>query len=195
LNIEPKPGLVIRYDYLWNSEKKAGREDGYKDRPCSIVVAAPEKADGSRQVWLCAITHSPPEQGQTAVEIPPKVAQQLGLDQQKSWIKTHEVNSLTWEKGRLPHGITQAKSGQWEFGQLPQALRKKVFSQVKESSRTRQLYNVKRDSPAPKISQSSVQKANALSAHQARQERMAARVKSIRVSSAPKIQDKGNERD
>jgi hypothetical protein len=34
----PRPGLVIRYSYLWESEARLGREEGVKDRPCAIVL-------------------------------------------------------------------------------------------------------------------------------------------------------------
>jgi DNA invertase Pin-like site-specific DNA recombinase len=47
--IEPKPGLVVRYDFLWKEEQRAGIEDG-KDRPCAIVLTSAEKADGSKDV-------------------------------------------------------------------------------------------------------------------------------------------------
>ena len=34
-----KPGLVIRYSYLWYREHLEGREEGQKDRPCAIIAA------------------------------------------------------------------------------------------------------------------------------------------------------------
>jgi hypothetical protein len=34
--VEPKPGLVICYSYLWSHEAAKGREEGVKDRPCVI---------------------------------------------------------------------------------------------------------------------------------------------------------------
>ena len=36
---EPRPGLVIRFSYLWKPEADAGRVEGVKDRPCAIVLA------------------------------------------------------------------------------------------------------------------------------------------------------------
>jgi hypothetical protein len=32
----PKPGLVIRYSFLWSNEEAKGATDGAKDRPCAI---------------------------------------------------------------------------------------------------------------------------------------------------------------
>jgi hypothetical protein len=37
----PQRGLVISYAYLWHHEHRAGLEEGRKDRPCVIVLAAP----------------------------------------------------------------------------------------------------------------------------------------------------------
>ncbi|MBL4590746.1 MAG: type II toxin-antitoxin system PemK/MazF family toxin [Phycisphaerales bacterium] len=143
--IEPKPGLVIRYDFLWKEEKQAGIEDGRKDRPCAIVLTMNEKQDGSKDVLLCAITHSPPAKNETAVEIPPKVARHLGLDHNRSWIKTDQINRLTWAKGRTPPGVTPARKGKWEFGMMPQALGKQMHNQVREKAKSRFLKTVERD--------------------------------------------------
>lgn len=145
MTIDPKPGLVIRYDFLWDAEYKAGQEHGRKDRPCAIVVAAPKQAGGSRKVVLCAITHTPPTKDQNAVALPPKVAQYLGLDQGPSWIKTHEVNTLIWEDGRIPYGVTEARDGKWSFGQLPQKLGQSVFDNVRKNMGIRRLKTINRD--------------------------------------------------
>ena len=77
---EPRPGLVIRYDFLWKEEDLAGLRDGRKDRPCAIILATKPKDDGLRDVILCPITHSPPKEGESAVEIPYKMARHLKLD-------------------------------------------------------------------------------------------------------------------
>ena len=143
--IDPRPGLVIRYDFLWKEEQIAGHDGGIKDRPCAIVLMSKDHEDGGKDVVLCAITHSPPGHGETAVEIPNKVARHLGLDDARSWIKTDQVNTVRWEKGRIPFGVTPARKGQWAFGSLPQALGRKAFDQVREKSRDRSLRTVKRD--------------------------------------------------
>lgn len=36
---DPKPGLVIRYGFLWSDERAGGAVEAAKDRPCAIVVA------------------------------------------------------------------------------------------------------------------------------------------------------------
>lgn len=35
---EPKPGLVIRYSFLWSHEAEAGADEAAKDRPLAIVA-------------------------------------------------------------------------------------------------------------------------------------------------------------
>lgn len=94
---------------------------------------------------LCAITHSPPIAGSTAVAVPPKVAKHLGLDDQPCWIKTDEVNVTVWERDRIPYGIRQARPGEWFFGQLPEALGRKVLEQVLQKAKQGLLHQVRRD--------------------------------------------------
>lgn len=142
---EPRPGLVIRYDFLWKEEELAGQEHGRKDRPCAIILASKQRDDESRNVILCPITHSPPSPGESAVEIPPAVARNLNLDSEQSWIKTHQVNTVQWHKDYIPYGVVPAYEGQWAFGQLPYELGKQAFEQVHEQSRQRSLENVRRD--------------------------------------------------
>jgi len=54
---DPRPGLVIRYDYLWSDDAHAGRDNG-KDRPACLLVAALE-ASNPRYIVLLPITHTP----------------------------------------------------------------------------------------------------------------------------------------
>ncbi len=79
------------------------------------------------------------------MEIPPKLARYLKLDGERSWIKTHQVNTMEWEKGRLPFGVVPARKGQWVFGQLPQSIGKQVFEQVKANLGRKHLCNVRRE--------------------------------------------------
>jgi mRNA-degrading endonuclease toxin of MazEF toxin-antitoxin module len=58
---EPRPGLVIRYDYLWSREAVAGRDQG-KERP-ACLVAATDSAAAPRFVVILPITHTPPDKG------------------------------------------------------------------------------------------------------------------------------------
>ncbi|MGE0425748.1 MAG: hypothetical protein AB7O88_26040 [Reyranellaceae bacterium] len=56
----PKPGLVIRYSFLWSGEHAEGAEEGARDRPCAIVVAVRRDPNGDIQTIVAPITHRPP---------------------------------------------------------------------------------------------------------------------------------------
>jgi hypothetical protein len=90
----PRPGLVIRYSYLWSQEAAAGREEGIKDRPCAIVLAV--RREGETKVYVLPVTHAPPANPNDAVELPAQVKARLGLDDQRSWIVVTETNSFVW---------------------------------------------------------------------------------------------------
>lgn len=143
--LTPKAGLVVRYDFLWKDEANQGQEHGRKDRPCAIILTTSKNKDGSREVILCPLTHAPPAKDQHAVEMPAKVAAHLGLDPDKCWIKTHEINTLIWEKDHIPFGVSVARKGHWSFGMLPHQLTKRAFEQVRFYAQNRILKNVKRD--------------------------------------------------
>ena len=36
---EPRPSLIVRYDYPWADEHDQGRDDAARSRPCVVVVA------------------------------------------------------------------------------------------------------------------------------------------------------------
>jgi hypothetical protein len=86
---------VIRYSYLWLSEHREGREEGVKDRPCAVVLALVE-ADGDTRVTVLPITHSPPTDLSSAIELPPETKRRLGLDADRSWIVVNEGNEFVW---------------------------------------------------------------------------------------------------
>jgi mRNA-degrading endonuclease toxin of MazEF toxin-antitoxin module len=91
----PEPGLVIRYAYLWRREFDSRREEGRKDRPCAVVLAAPAKSDGLR-VYVLPVTHTAPNDPDLAIEIPRRVKQHLRLDDERSWIVLDEINDFLW---------------------------------------------------------------------------------------------------
>ncbi len=74
---DPKPGLVVRYDYLWRQEAAAGREEG-KARPACLVTAS-DSSSRPRFVVILPITHLPPSGDTVGVEIPPNVRQAIGF--------------------------------------------------------------------------------------------------------------------
>lgn len=94
---KPVPGLVIRYSYLWASEHDGGQEEGSKDRPVAIVLAAETSEEaGETRVVVVPITHSEPVSGQHGLEIPMATKRRLGLDDERSWVVLDEVNVFFW---------------------------------------------------------------------------------------------------
>jgi len=92
---EPKPGLVIRYAFLWHEAAARGQEEGDKDRPCAIVMTT--RNEGARPlVLVLPVTHSPPSDPDLAVEIPAQTKRRLGLDDQRSWIMVTDANRFLW---------------------------------------------------------------------------------------------------
>lgn len=92
---QPTPGTVIRYNYLWLSEHRSGREEGKKDRPCAIVLTV-STIESRIRVTVLPVTHSPPLDSDSALEIPAVVKTRLGLDDERSWIVLTEANRFIW---------------------------------------------------------------------------------------------------
>src|SRR5689334_22050312 len=107
----PVGGLVVRYDYLWISERGQGREEGSKNRPCAVVVALPAKDEAPLRAMLCGITHSEPTAYQEGMGIPAAVRRYLGLDEDKCWTFTSEVNIVDCDDP----GLIPVAEGQWVY--------------------------------------------------------------------------------
>ena len=120
---EPKPGLVIRYDYLWSREAAAGRDQG-KDRP-ACLVAASDSATTPRFVVILPITHAAPSGDTVGIEIPPKVRQAIGLDDAPTWVIVSEHNVDEWPNGGL--SPIPGRPGIFSYGFVPPGL----FAQIK----------------------------------------------------------------
>lgn len=112
---DPKPGMVLRYDYLWTHDAAAGRNQG-KDRPACLVAASNATAT-PRFVLLLPITHTPPSGDTVGIEIPERVGQALGLDDARSWVIVSEHNVDEWPSAGvqpLPGG-----RGVFSYGFVP----------------------------------------------------------------------------
>lgn len=60
-----------------------------------MVVARIERL-GRTEIVVAPVTHRAPDRPADAVELPGKVKRQLGLDQERSWIVTKELNRFIW---------------------------------------------------------------------------------------------------
>ena len=115
---DPKPGLVIRYDYLWTHEAAAGRDQG-KDRPACLVAASDASAR-PRFVVLLPITHTAPTGDTIGIEIPLRVRQAIGLDDAPSWVIVSEHNVDEWPTAGL--SPLPGKPGTFAYGFIPPSL-------------------------------------------------------------------------
>jgi hypothetical protein len=120
---EPTPGLVIRYDYLWADEAAAGRDQG-KDRPVCLVAAS-DSAIRPRFVVILPITHSEPTAATVGIEIPPKVRQTIGLDDEPCWVIVSEHNVDEWPNAGLQP--IPGRPGTFAYGFIPPRL----FARIK----------------------------------------------------------------
>ena len=115
---EPKPGLVIRYDYVWSREAGVGRDQG-KERPASLVAAS-NSATMPRFVVILPITHTAPAGDTVGIEIPPSVRQALALDDAPSWVIVSEHNVDEWPNAGL--APVPGRPGIFSYGFLPPRL-------------------------------------------------------------------------
>lgn len=128
----PKPGLVIRYSFLWSSEEAKGATEGAKDRPCAIVVAVRRDPDGEIDTIVAPITHRPPEDAAASIEIPAATCKNLGVDAARHWLRLDELNRFAWPGFDLRP--IPATPGRYDYGMLPPGL----FQQLRNGILARQ---------------------------------------------------------
>ena len=128
------PGQVIRYSYLWLNEHQKGREEGVKDRPCVIVISVTQRANGKERVIVVPITHTPPSDPSSAIEMPHRTKLRLGLDDFPSWIVVNEGNQFDWP-GPDVRPIGAPDKGQFVYGLLPTDLFQEVRMRFVERMR------------------------------------------------------------
>ena len=124
---EPEIGMVISYEFLWHHEADKGQIYGRKDRP-SVIVLSMEEDNGKTKVIVAPITHTESDVD-FGLEIPLKVKKHLGLDDERSWIVTSELNEFYWPGFDLK---PIKNSSSYVYGFLPP----KLFFQLKEKIRT-----------------------------------------------------------
>ncbi len=130
----PRPGLVIRYSYLWESEARQGREEGVKDRPCAIVLVILREGEHPI-VRVLPVTHSPPADPADALEVPQPTKRRLGLDSERSWVILSEANDFIWPGPDLRPAVN-ADPASVVYGMLPpgfmKVLRERLLQRWRE---------------------------------------------------------------
>ena len=137
---DPKPGLVVRYDYLWTHEAVAGRDQG-KTRP-ACLIAATDPAFRPRYVVLLPITHTPPAGDTAGIEIPARVKLALGLDDAPSWVIVSEHNIDEWPNAGL--SSLPGRPAIFSHGFVPPGLFAQVKARFLELARAKQSRAVRR---------------------------------------------------
>lgn len=90
-----------------------------------MVVVARFVSGGQTQLLVAPVTHSEPKSGE-GIEIPPPVKRHLGLDRERSWIVTTELNRFNWPG---PDVRLVSDSGAPFYGAIPA----KLFEQMRSS--------------------------------------------------------------
>ena len=134
---EPRPGLVVCYEYLWRHEHNRGREEACKARPCVIVSATQREGEGL-VVIVAPMTHSRPGGRVPAVEIPGATKERLGLDSDRSWVITEEVNWFIWPGVDL-RPVSRQDPARFDLGMLPPRLFREICDQIVTGARSRRL--------------------------------------------------------
>jgi hypothetical protein len=95
-------------------------------------------------VAVAPITHSPPDDPRSAVEIPPDVKKRLGLDDERSWIILTEINRFSWPGPDLVPLRARARLKEFIYGSLPKALINEMLRVLAMHIRAGRLKVVKR---------------------------------------------------
>lgn len=141
--LTPEPGLVIPYAYLWRHEHRKGQEEGRKVRPSVIVLAVQSPKGSAPRVTVAPITHTPPAKDGEAIELPPRVKQALGLDDDRSWIVLDEVNQFAWP-GYDIRPVPGSKD-RFAYGFIPPKLYDAIIGRILELAADRRVAEIPRD--------------------------------------------------
>lgn len=120
-----------------------GQEEGRKDRPCAVVVAAPASEGGTR-VYVLPITHAPPRNPDLAVAIPPAVKRHLYLDNDASWIVLDEINDFLWP-GYDVRPLPYSDPARIDYGVLPPRFFDAVRTAFLDLAKQRRVKRTSRD--------------------------------------------------
>lgn len=139
----PKPGLVIRYSFLWSSEHAEGAEEGAKDRPCAIVVAVRRDPNGDIETIVAPITHRPPRDPAASIPIPPATCRSLGLDDGRHWLRLDELNRFAWPGYDLR--AIPGRPGRYDYGMLAPRLFERLRAGILARQKMRVARVIRRD--------------------------------------------------
>lgn len=116
----PRPGLVIRYAFLWSHEAARGQTEAAKERPCAVIVAVRKTPEGDLRTIVAPITHKSPDDPAASIELPAPLCRTLGLEGGRHWLRFDELNGFAWPGFDLRP--VPGREGQYEYGMLPRDL-------------------------------------------------------------------------
>ncbi len=129
---EPVPGLVIRFNYLWDVDNQKGLSSSDKERPCAIVLYTKK----TNKTLVVPISHSYPEVGEEndSLEIPAEICAEIGLDKDRNWVRVSEVNEFEWPSAEIrPRPDDPSRV---DYGMIPEEffleIRKRLAKAVSE---------------------------------------------------------------
>lgn len=92
MSIDFRPGMVLRYPYLWYWQDTRGESEGRKDRPTTVAAAFVAR-DNRNYLLLLPVTTRLPAPNRITVEVPATEKRRAGLDQSRQqWILLDEYN-------------------------------------------------------------------------------------------------------
>lgn len=135
----PVAGTVLRYSYLWRREAEGGDRFGRRDRPVAIVLS---RAAGGETI-VVPITHTPPLDPATAMEMPEEERRRVGLDDERPWVILTEFNAFVWpgsDLGPVPRREPETPV----YGRLSKGFFTRVLFQVQTLIRAKRVGRVGR---------------------------------------------------
>lgn len=91
-----------------------------------MIVLTVRKTEGRRIVTVAPVTHRPPTDMDSAIEIPAATKSRLGLDADRSWIIADDLNQFVWPGVDL-RPVAGGGSG-YTYGFLPS----KMFARLRD---------------------------------------------------------------
>jgi hypothetical protein len=101
-------------------------------------VVAQIIVDGRVQLFVAPVTHTVPDHAADAVELPASVKKNLGLDKDRSWIMTTELNRFIWPGPDIRMAPGNPGSSPL-YGAIPEWLLERVKASVLEKTKARKL--------------------------------------------------------
>lgn len=106
-----------------------------------MIVHTRQNEHGETEAYISPITHTPPEKPERAIEVPQATKKRLGLDDEKSWVITTEINRFIWPGP----DIRPVPGGGYSYGFLPARMTRDLIQHIKDNARDPALLVTGRD--------------------------------------------------